>query len=90
MKIIVVVPDDQARHFLSEIMSIKEVDKQIIVIDDKPPVKELSDDITELKIMITVPPKIEYPQVYETIERDLRKKERQEWKYRQKHYQHRK
>ncbi|MDP2234997.1 MAG: hypothetical protein Q8J88_01065 [Bacteroidales bacterium] len=90
MKIIVVFPDGQSRHFLSEIMAIKEVDKQIIVIDDKPQVKEVLEEITELKIMITPRPEIEYQCIGVSNERDMRKRERQEWKYRQKHYQHRK
>jgi hypothetical protein len=90
MKILISVPDHHSSEFLEAVLKMKKFEKNIILIDDKPPVKELIDEITELKIMITAPPNIEYPQVVETIERDIRKKERQEWKYRQKHYRYKK
>ncbi|MBS4059673.1 MAG: hypothetical protein KG029_04685 [Bacteroidetes bacterium] len=90
MKILISVPDHHGSELLEAVLRMKEFEKHVVVIDDKPPVKEVLDEITELKMVITPRPEIEYPSIGVSNEHDMRKKERQEWKYRQKHYQHRK
>ncbi len=101
MKILISVDDSQGRLLLNEILMIKEIDKSIIVIDDdnshnniQELIEVLSDQCgipprpidQELNIFITRPPEVEYPQVIETTLAFERKKEREQWRHRQKQY----
>lgn len=100
MKILISVEDSQARHLLNEILMMKEIDKSIVVIDDynvnniQELIEILSDQsgighkqkCEETTIFIKRPPEIEYPQVIQTTLDFERKKERDQWKHRQKHY----
>lgn len=101
MKILISVDDSQGRLLLNEILMIKEIDKSIVVIDDdnrhnniQELIEVLSDQCgigprpidQELNILITRPPEFVYPQVIETTLAFERKKEREQWKHRQKHY----
>lgn len=100
MKILIAVDDSQARHLLNEILMVK-VDKSIVVINDdnrnnniQELIEMLSDNRgfgprpidQETTIYLKAPPTIEYPEVIETTLRNERKNERDQWKYRQKHF----
>lgn len=100
MKILISVEDSQTRHLLNEILMMKEIDKSIVVIDDDNAmnIQELIEMLAdqrgighrpidqELNILFTRPPDVEYPQVIETTIAYERKKEREQWKHRQKYF----